>query len=405
VNDQANDIELGAVAKPTPAEDLLNRCFDRFDECGEVGPELVAELEALDQERPASGYEDRVEYLRASLEKTDNDPNKLLKDLLKLERARRRANAVDALKYLDTPEPEPVLWAEGWAKGGSVLRTGEVTVLSGAGGAGKSYLTLQLALAACREGSGNACGFQARTDRAGAVLIGYEDAPETVAARLRLVAGGKWAEGLRLFPDPDPLMQANPDRSGEAFKSVTWSELWGSVRESDPSLVVVDPASAALSGANLNDGGTVRRFVRALSSEAKRGGFGVLLVAHSTKEARYGKEDPGPGAVAGSGQWWDSTRAVLYMQGAGPDKASVEVLKCNYGPTGWAVMLKKHMEPNEGRPDTFRGWHKLDRFSAEEWKEHRRQMKGAAKSNGKKRTNGETWDPDRAALEAVGLDG
>ena len=127
-------------------------------------------------------------------------------------------------------------------------------------------------------------------------------------------------DGLHLVPDPEPLMTADPDRPGAAAEAPGWRTLWRGVRTLAPSLVIVDPASAALADANQNDGATVRRFIRALAREAERGGWGVLLVAHSTKAARYGG-DPGPGAIAGSGQWWDACRGVLHMRGNGPGRA------------------------------------------------------------------------------------
>ena len=70
-----------------------------------------------------------------------------------------------------------------------------------------------------------------------------------------------------------------------------------------PSLVIVDPVSAALADADTSQTGPARTFLGLLSQEAATAGCGVLLVAHDTKSARnlaMAGQDPGAGAVAGS---------------------------------------------------------------------------------------------------------
>ena len=176
-------------------------------------------------------------------------------------------------------------------------------------------------------------------------------------------------------------MEADYDSPGNARRSDRWRALWDGIAALSPSLVIVDPASAALSGVNQNDGGTVRHFVRALASEAGRGGFGIAIVAHSTKDARYGGA-PGPGAVAGSSQWWDAARGVLFMRGDGPGRAAIECLKANHGPTGWAVTLEADRRGRgDGNPDLFAGWTRTGRFGPEEWaaEQERRKANGNPK--------------------------
>ena len=100
-----------------------------------------------------------------------------------------------------------------------------------------------------------------------------------------------------------------------------------------------------------------------------------MIVAHSTKLARYGG-DPGPGAVAGSGQWWDAARGVLFMRGDGPGRAAIECLKANHGPTGWAVTLEADRRQRPGKPDLFAGWRYTGRYSPEEWAAEQERRKG-----------------------------
>ena len=217
-----------------------------------------------------------------------------------------------------------------------------------------------------------------------AVLIGYEDDPVTVAV----------PEGLAVVVDPEPLMVADYDSPGSVRDGDDWRGLWDGIAALSPSLVIVDPASAALAGVNQNDGGTVRHFVRALAREAVRGGFGVLIVAHSTKAARYGG-DPGPGAVAGSGQWHDAARGVLFMRGDGPGRAVIECLKANHGPTGWAVTLEADRRTQDGKPDLFAGWRRTGRYGPQEWAAEQERRKASG--------NGAARKPDTSERRGNGV--
>ena len=99
--------------------------------------------------------------------------------------------------------------------------------------------------------------------------------------------------------------------------------MWAAIREAAPGLVVVDTGPKAMGG-ETNDGGAVIAFLQALEGEARSGGFGVLLTAHDTKAHRNqvkAGEAPDAGAIAGSGQWHDSPRGVLYLSKHGPGDA------------------------------------------------------------------------------------
>ena len=283
------------------------------------------------------------------------------------------------------PLPPPVLWMDARCGGGTVLRAGEVAVLSGAGGVGKSFVALAMAVASAsgKSGAAQAVGIGVRSGPA--VVMSYEDAPRTVAYRAGMIttkAGhepAKAPDKMYLIPDPDPLMTAVHERPGDSARGQNWPTLFTAIKAIEPSLVIVDPASAALAGVNQNDGATVRHFIRALSLEADAGGYGVLIATHSTKAARYGQGDPGPGAIAGSGQWWDAVRGVLYMNRTGPGKAAIQCQKANHGPTGWAVELESDLRSRDAKPDVFAGWKKLCRYSPSEWEAEQNRRKADAK--------------------------
>ena len=260
------------------------------------------------------------------------------------------------------PEPDPVLWRDDdsrWPD--AVLSVGEVAILSAPGGTGKSYVTLAIARAAATAGSGDhraaskgdataagepgkACGLRVRGGPV--VLVSYEDAPVRLAARLARIGDGIPA-AVHCLPDPQPLFVASgEDRRGEATPAPFWPALWEAIRNVRPSLVVIDPASAALADVSTSEGGPVRLFMRELGREAAQAGCGVLVVAHDTKAARNEAKasgEPGAGAVAGSAQWFDAARGVLYLH-ADPHVADcriVECIKANHGRRGWGARLRE----------------------------------------------------------------
>lgn len=261
------------------------------------------------------------------------------------------AEVLPELASCDAREPLPVLWRDnGGRYADAVLSIGEVAILASAGGAGKSTLTLELALAAVQAppadtpGGGwrAACGLRVRGGPV--VLVSYEDSPARLRGRVLRMNNGQVPSGLRYFPEPGPLF-VGTDR-GTVGPAPDWPRLWHAVREHNPSIVIVDPTSAALAGVNSNDSAPVRAFMRALALEAERSQCGILLVAHDNKQARVSAgagNDPGPGAVAGSATWFDAARAVLSLTRPDADGTDRELrcLKANYGVTGWRVRLRE----------------------------------------------------------------
>ena len=194
----------------------------------------------------------------------------------------------------DHPKPAPVLWRDDPAAGltttaNAVLSIGEVALLSAPGGTGKSYLTLALARAAAMahadEGvrPGTACGLRVRAGPV--VLVSYEDVPVRMAARLEAMGGAP--AHVHCWPDPGPLLVAGGERTrGAARPCDTWQDLWKAIQNVSPSMVVIDPATAALSGVSVSEGGPVRAFLQGLAREAEAASCGVLVVAHHTKADR-----------------------------------------------------------------------------------------------------------------------
>ena len=260
-------------------------------------------------------------------------------------------------EWRNQPPARPVIWRDHAQYPDAVLSSGEVAILSGAGKSGKSYVALALAVAAAQAEAferdfGKACGL--RVAARPVVILSYEDAPKRIDER---AANMDTSASVRLIPDPPQLFRVDPN-TRQWGHSPDWPLVWAAIREAAPGLVVIDTGPKAMGG-ETNDGGAVIAFLQAIESEAHRGGFGVLLTAHDTKAHRNqvkGGEAPDAGAIAGSGQWHDSPRGVLYLSKHGPGDAPriLEAIKCSYGRDGWGASLIPDYRDRENKKD-YRG--------------------------------------------------
>lgn len=271
------------------------------------------------------------------------------------------------------PPPAPVLWRDQPNKvdGGDddnasepgrdvVGSVSEPAILTAPGKSGKSFVALELALAAAvasvrKESFGTAAGLRVR---AGATVIrSYEDRPVRIAHRLKAVAQ-RWGKEelasvdelqtairlVKVSQKPRALATPGESRVESVRLAPEWRPFWLAVEAAKPSLVVLDPLSALAGGANLNDGGTARFVVEHIADESERHDAGVLIISHDTKAARSQAKaggDPGAGAGAGSGTWHDAARGVLYLY-KNPTKENSRMLRClaaNHGRDGWGAML------------------------------------------------------------------
>ena len=259
--------------------------------------------------------------------------------------------------------PEPIVWRdpddeEKGSQIDSLVSRGQVALLSGAGGDGKSSVTLSLAVAAANAFAqgvpyGTACGLRVRAGRT--VIVSYEDPPVIMRHRV----GGLVHRGVLVWDDPDPLWQLLADKSAIAGPSWAWDVFWGQLSRLEPSLIIIDPVSAALSGVSTIETGPIRSFVTAMGRRAQEIGAAVLMVAHANKAARN-ETHPGPGAVAGSAAWYDTSRGVLYLRRDRAEHA-VRILSCiksNYGRSGWGMRLREQY----GESGIYKGLKVTSRF-------------------------------------------
>ena len=291
------------------------------------------------------------------------------------EAALRQADAprleVRQLALVKEPLPEPVIWREG-EKDGAILSAGDVCILSGAGGVGKSTLALQLAISAARAelNAAHVCGLSIRT---GPVLYAsYEDVPAVMFHRGQRICGELEDEQSGELEDEQKRKKGIPadvHLAGMFGRPIygppngsandvpapldAFRELFDAARTIQARLIVIDPAAAAFSSPKASVE-WVRLFLDAMRKEANEIGCGILLVAHSTKAARNARETGDPGSVAGSAGWYDAARGVIILHettngGEGP---RLEIMKANYGLRGNPIKLERSENGVWKRPDT-----------------------------------------------------
>ena len=223
------------------------------------------------------------------------------------------------------PEPVPLLRRAG-DRFGSVLALGEVALLTGPGKVGKSTLARQIAHgAASHAAHPGACQEVAGLEVFGgnAVLISFEDSDRRTFEACRLLPGAIpaglgviQARGHPLFGVREgEHLQARPQRLP------AWWRVWAQIRQAKARLVVVDPIGSAFLG-NSASVEAARAFIDALRTEAERAECGILLIAHSTKDARKDGKAGDPGQVAGSAAFSDASRAVMVLA---HDRLSLEL--------------------------------------------------------------------------------
>ena len=322
----------------------------------ETTPETAALEEAARNFHDTPADDVRFEKLREALStwRRGNDP------------------APPITNWRNVSEPVPVLWRDEDSGGCSaVCSVGEPAIFGAPGKSGKSYISLAVALEAAKaladkQPYGAACGLRVRP---GPVLFAnYEDRPARLWHRVRRIieATGtppETADRLHILDPIQPLYE-QPEGRGKAEPGDGWERLWSAVRRHKPSLIVIDPASSALAGVNLNDSQPVREFMGALAAQSEATGCGVLIIAHDTKAARNeaaGGGNPGAGAISGSATWFDAARGVLYLyRDLTANHRLLVCMAANSGRDGWGFRLQERhrpgTKPGEETEQSFAGY-------------------------------------------------
>ena len=249
--------------------------------------------------------------------------------------------------------PETIIW-QGTDYHRPLLREGQVALLSGTAGTGKSFYALSLAIAGSskRATCGTAGGLTVRSDEGadGVLYLSYEESGEELKARLKQIApanGFDTEEALkRVFfsPKPPELWQPDPDNDRVGMPGKHWRYFWENCKAFNRKWLILDNAESLMAAWDTNAPGAVRDFMNALVFEARHYKMGVLLVCHPTKHASTELQQTGQissGVVAGSAAYWNAARSVSVLWDLSSRLTVLELVKCNHGPKGWGVLLER----------------------------------------------------------------
>lgn len=195
-----------------------------------------------------------------------------------------------------------------------LLPHGVVSLLSAHGGTGKSFVGLMLALASA---TGRPL-FGVPTTAAPAVFVSLEDSGSIVRHRLAKICNAlnieptTIKERLHIVDGSENPELFTADHRGAGEVTHTYVELAQLVEETRAGLVIVDNASDAFGGDEINRR-QVRAFMRSLAKIAKDSHCAVLLMSHIDKSTSRNKFAQGDEAYSGSTAWHNSARSRLFM--------------------------------------------------------------------------------------------
>lgn len=209
----------------------------------------------------------------------------------------------------ENPSPPPCFVWDGR------IPRGHVTLLGAHGGAGKSMLALQLAVAVCT----GADFLGAATQCGPVVFFSGEDGEPVLRHRLRMIAEHAKADPRELAQsltildasDEPTLYRETANfgvRAGEATPG--FSRLAEIFKEIQPVLIIIDNASDAFDS-NENDRASVRAFMRLLRQLMPETQPAILLLAHIQKSATgAGRQSE---SYSGSTAWHNSARSRMAL--------------------------------------------------------------------------------------------
>jgi RecA-family ATPase len=221
------------------------------------------------------------------------------------------------------------------------IPAGDVTILSGDGGGGKTTVALQLAQAvACELGDwlGTTC------EPGPVIFFSGEEPEDEMRRRLDRVARKRGLEPADIenlhfhFADPDGCLLGSARPNGPIVPTPLFEALRSAALRIRPVLIVVDSIAATFGG-NQNDRVHARSFVGMFRQLARQADCAVLLLDHPSLSGITNGTGRG-----GSMDWQNATRARLHLETVTDEEGGtarvLEVKKLNYGPAGEKVRLQ-----------------------------------------------------------------
>lgn len=221
------------------------------------------------------------------------------------------------------------------------LPAGEVTLLSGHGGAGKSAIALHLAVCIAL----GVPWYGMATERRRVLYMSAEDSGDVLHWRLARIAAylrvplsdlAGWLEILDASQVEAELMVEN------AHAEPTFTVHYTALRKRivDPSAVLILDGASDLYGANENARRHVRRFVRGVRRLIGRHGAAVILAHVDKAAARRTADSSASNRYSGSTAWHNSMRARWELDSSDDGALRLTLAKSNHAKRGAEIALR-----------------------------------------------------------------
>jgi RecA-family ATPase len=221
------------------------------------------------------------------------------------------------------------------------IPAGDLTILAGNGGSGKTEIAVQLLVAVAADLM-DWLGCVVETGGT-ALFISCEEPEEDIRDRVERICKHRHIDPYGLerlhlkFPDLDATALAAADREGRIAGTPLLASMKRWIEQHQPRLVVIDSAAAVFDGVAI-DRRQVRAFLAMLRKIARAHDVAILLLDHPSVR---GMAD-GTG-TANSVDWRNTARAMILLSEPkkdDPDARTLEVKKTNRGRTGEQIHLR-----------------------------------------------------------------
>lgn len=274
---------------------------------------------------------------------TTEEPAPSAFDVAAKREAEEDRDAIEPIRWINPEdwhgvEPPPRKWI---VQG--MVPDGEVTLLTGKGGVGKTLLAQQLGTAVS-----NGKDFLGhKTVECKVMAFLCEDAPDELHIRQRDINNAMVLDMRDVAPNlriasrkfMDNLLASFDRNTGTMKRTAVWRQLCEDAKAFGAKLVIVDTIADTYGGSEI-DRSQVRQFVQGcLGRLAQEIGGACLALGHPSRAG----ETTGEG-TSGSTAWHASVRSRLYLEHAAKDGAGpmrrLSNKKANYGPAGDVMVLR-----------------------------------------------------------------